>query len=198
MRIEWLRLGAALAVAVLASCRTTPVSPPAGTAWQARRPELQARAHFALKGRVAVAAGNEGFNANLHWTQDGTRSSLTLEGPLGVGGAQVSASGNELSLVTSRGEHLDSDAAHAALVARLGFDPPLSSLRYWVLGVPDPAAPATEALDSQTQRLSALTQAGWRIDYTAYSAVGAESLPARLTMQRDTVRVRLLVDDWHL
>jgi outer membrane lipoprotein LolB len=198
MRREWQRLGAALTIATLAACRTAPVPSPTGAGWEVRRPELQARNHFELKGRVAVAAGNEGFNANLHWTQDGERSFVTLEGPLGVGGAQVTASGPQLSLVTSRGEHVDSDAAHAALEARLGFDPPLSSLRYWVLGVPDPGSPFTEALDAQSQRLSGLTQSGWRIDYTAYAAVGAQSLPSRLTLQRDAVRVRLLVDDWQL
>jgi outer membrane lipoprotein LolB len=198
MRREWPRLGAALAIATLAACRTTPVPPPAGAGWDVRRPELQSRSHFELKGRVAVAAGNEGFNANLRWTQDGQRSSVTLEGPLGVGGAQVTAVGQDLSLITSRGEHMDSDAAHAALAARLGFDPPLSSLRYWVLGVPDPGSPFTEALDAQSQRLSELTQSGWHIDYTAYTAVGAQSLPSRLTLQRDAVRVRLLVDDWQL
>ena len=198
MRLEWPRLGAALVIATLAACRTAPVPPPAGAAWDVRRPELQARSHFKLKGRVAVAAGNEGFNANLHWTQDGARSFVTLEGPLGVGGAQVTATAQDLSLVTSHGEHMDSDAARAALEARLGFDPPLSSLRYWVLGVPDPGSPFTEALDAQTQRLSGLTQSGWHVDYTAYTAVGAQSLPSRLTLQRDAVRVRLLVDDWQL
>src|SRR5579864_9751351 len=198
MRIEWLRLGAALAIATVSACRTAPPLPPAGAAWDVRRPELQARSHFELKGRVAVAAGNEGFNASLHWTQEGARSFVTLEGPLGVGGAQVTASGQQLTLVTSRGERMDSDAAHAALEARLGFDPPLSSLRYWVLGVPDPGSPSTEAVDAQTQRLAGLTQEGWHIDYIAYSAVGSQSLPTRLTLQREAVRVRLLVDDWQL
>jgi outer membrane lipoprotein LolB len=196
MRSKWRDVSAALALAALSACRTVPVSLPPGAAWEARRPQLQARAHFGLRGRVAVASGNEGFNASLRWIQDGAHSVLTLEGPLGVGGAQVTASGNELSLITSRGEQLDSDAAHAALASRLGFDPPLSSLRYWVLGVPDPALPAAEALDREAQRLSGLTQAGWRIDYTAYAAVGGEALPTRLTLRRDAVRVRLLVDDW--
>src|SRR5205814_927902 len=47
-------------------------------------------------------------------------------------------------------------------------------------------------------RLQALTQSGWHIDYSLYVAVGGESLPARLTLRRDAVRVRLLVDDWQL
>lgn len=193
-------LGAALALAALAAaCKTTPPAPsPSAVPWEVRRPQLQAQAHFELKGRVAVAAGGEGFNANLRWTQDGTRSQLTLEGPLGVGGAQVTASGDELSLVTARGERVDNAEARAALESRLGFDPPLSALRYWVLGVPDPAQPATEALDQTQQRLAGLTQEGWRVDYQSYIAAGGGALPARLTLQRDNVRVRLLVDNWQL
>jgi outer membrane lipoprotein LolB len=198
MRNKWLRLGAAAALVALAGCRTAPPLVPAGESWEARRAQLQAREHFEFKGRVAVAAAGEGFNASLHWIQDGTRSQLTLEGPLGVGGAQISNSGNDLTLITSRGEHLDSEAAHAQLAQRLGFDPPLSSLRYWILGVPDPAQPATEELDQGQQRLSGLTQSGWHISYSSYDASGVEALPSRLSLQRDAVRVRVLVDAWQL
>jgi outer membrane lipoprotein LolB len=198
MRSRVLRLGAALVLCALAACRTAPVFFPAAAPWEVRRPQLQARQHFDLSGRVAVATAHDGFNANLHWEQQGTRSQLMLEGPLGTGAVRISASGNDLDIITARGEHVDSAAAHADLTTRLGFDPPLPSLRYWILGVPDPAQPATEELDVRQQRLQGLTQAGWHIDYSLYVAVGSESLPARLTLRRDAVRVRLLVDDWQL
>ena len=195
MRTERLRLGAAL-LAVLAGCRTLPPAPPAGESWELRRPQLQSLEHFALRGRVAVAAGGEGFNASLRWTQEGNRSQVTLGGPLGVGGAQLTASGDDLTVITARGERIESEAAHAELAARLGFDPPLSSLRYWVLGVPNPGQPASESLDPAQQRLAALTQAGWHVEYQSYTSANGEALPARMTLQRDAVRVRLLVDDW--
>jgi outer membrane lipoprotein LolB len=200
MRHSELRLAAALLMmlAALAACRTAPAPLPAGVGWDARKMQLQARTHFELKGRVAVAANSEGFNADLHWIQDGSRSQVTLEGPLGAGGAQITSDGNELTLVTSRGEHMASDTAHAALAQRLGFDPPLASLRYWILGVPDPAQPATEELDANQQRLTALTQAGWHIGYAGYGSTAGEALPARLTLQRDNVRVRVVVDNWQL
>ena len=197
MRISGVRLGAA-ALAVLAGCRTLPPAPLPGANWETRRPQLQSLEHFQLHGRVAVAAGGEGFNASLLWTQDGTRSEVTLGGPLGVGGAQLTATGDELTVVTSRGEHIESAAAHAELAARLGFDPPLASLRYWVLGVPDPTQPATESLDPAQQRLSGLTQGGWHVEYQSYESAGDGALPARLTLQREAVRVRLLVDGWQI
>jgi len=197
MRRSALWLGAAL-IAVLAGCRTLPPAPPPGQSWEARRPQLQSLQHYVLRGRVAVAAGGEGFNASLRWTQEGNRTQVTLGGPLGVGGAQLTASGDDLTVITARGERIESAAAHAELAARLGFDPPLSSLRYWVLGVPDPAQPATESLDNAQQRLTALTQDGWQVDYQSYTSANGEPLPARLTLRRDAVRVRLLVDDWQL
>ena len=186
---------AAVALA-LAACRTAPLPAPSAPPWPTRRPELQAREHFELKGRVAVAAGTQGFNARLRWQQDGVRAQVALEGPLGAGAVHIDAQGSDLDIVMASGAHLTSDAARAELSARLGFDPPLASLRYWILGVPDPAHPADETLDPARQRLTRLEQDGWRIDYGGYVVVGSEWLPARLTLERADVRVKLLVDDW--
>ena len=185
-----------VAALALTACQTTPLPAPGAPPWTTREPQLQARDHFGLKGRVAVAAAGSGFNARLRWAQDGERAHVALEGPLGAGAVHVEADGSGLDIATANGAHLTGDAARAELTARLGFDPPLASLRYWVLGVPDPARPADEKLDSGRQRLSALEQDGWRIDYGDYVAVGSEWLPARLTLERADVRVKLLVDDW--
>jgi outer membrane lipoprotein LolB len=183
------------ALVVLAGCRTVPTAAPGISPWESRKPQLQARAQFELKGRVAVAAANQGFNARLRWSQDGGHAQVALEGPLG-GGVHIDLTGTDLDILMPNGAHLTSDAAHAELTSRLGFDPPLASLRYWILGVPDPALPADETLDPVQQRLSSLAQDGWRIDYAGYVAVGNQWLPARLTLARADVRVKLLVDDW--
>ncbi len=62
--------------------------------------------------------------------------------------------------------------------------------------MPDPAEPATEALNLSQQRLSSLTQAGWQVDYTGYAGTDGQALPVRLTLRREAVRVRMLVDEW--
>ena len=189
----------ATVVVLLASCRTVPVhheTPATSQSWDARRPQLQARDKFQLKGRVAVATGSEGFNARLRWTQDGKQTHMSLDGPLGAGGVQVTSDGSAVSIVTSRGDRLNNDAARAELANRLGFDPPIDNLRYWVLGVPEPGHPAQESLDAQ-QRLATLEQDGWQIQYTGYMSVGGEWLPSKLTLQRQGVRLRVVVDGWN-
>ncbi|HEX4269270.1 MAG TPA: lipoprotein insertase outer membrane protein LolB [Steroidobacteraceae bacterium] len=189
-------LALALALA-LAGCQTLPVAPAPSVSWSVRRPELQTLSRFGLNGRVAVAVDSQGFNAGLRWTQSAAVTHLTLTGPLGAGGVEVTSDAGGLRVVTSNGKHLDDAAARSELESKLGFEPPLASLRYWVLGVPDPAAPFSVQLDSQ-QRVAQLTQGGWQIDYTAYMPVGAEWLPRLMTLRRNDVRVRMVVDAWQL
>jgi outer membrane lipoprotein LolB len=185
----------ALALLVIAGCKTLPPAPPESAPWDVRKAALQSRDKFDLKGRIGVAVGQEGFNARLRWQQRGKESQLALDGPLGVGGVRITSDGNSLKVLNSRGEQLDSEAAKQEIESKLGFEPPIASLRYWVLGVPDPGTPADEILDD-TKRLATLKQDGWQIDYTAYANVRGQSLPSKATLTREGVRVRLFVDNW--
>lgn len=190
-----LLFAAAFMVVLLAGCKTLPPAPPETAPWDVRKAALQARDHFDLKGRIAVAVAQEGFNARLRWQQRGRESELALDGPLGVGGVRITSNGGSLKVIDSHGEQLDSEAAKQEIESKLGFEPPIASLRYWVLGVPDPTTPADETLND-SKRLATLKQDGWQIDYTAYADVRGQSLPSKATLTREGVRVRLLVDDW--
>ena len=80
----------------------------------------------------------------------------------------------------------------------LGFEPPLTSLRYWLIGVPDPAVPgAIETLDD-AQRLSQLQQGDWQIAYGEYMQSGERTLPRRIAVQRGALRLKLRVSNWQL
>jgi len=191
------RVRAALALAlalVLVGCTVAPPRKAAQMPWPERRARLQALDAYELAGRVAVAAGSEGSSAHLTWRQQGARSTVQLNGPLGIGGLHVVADRGTLDVETSKGR-LASDEARAELQEKLGFEPPLGSLRYWLLGVPDPASPAIETVGSD-QRLAGLVQDGWQIAYPDYLDASGYSLPRRLTLRRGDVRVRVVVDRW--
>src|SRR3569833_4470103 len=127
-----------MVVVMLASCRTVPVhqeAPGPAQSWEARRPQLQARDRFELKGRVAVATGSDGFTARLRWTQSGKQTRMSLDGPLGAGGVQITSDGSAVSIVTSRGDRLENEAAKAELTNRLGFVFLFVCFCFWVFGV---------------------------------------------------------------
>jgi outer membrane lipoprotein LolB len=108
---------------------------------------------------------------------------------------RVTTDGSSLTLINAHGERLDSEAARADLRAHLGFDPPLASLRFWILGVPDPATASVEVVDAE-HRLSNLEQNDWQVEYADYVVVKGAWLPGRMTLRRADVRVRLIVDHW--
>jgi len=193
-----------IAALLLAACATHPVapSPPrAGLSWTQRRAQLIGVAErFTLNGRLAASHGTTGISAGIHWEEHGADARLSLSGPLGLGGARVQLTGSTLSLQTSDGRTLSGDAAAAELTRQLGFDPPLASLRFWVIGTPDPT-PTDDAgaisLDDQ-QRLTQLVQEGWTIHYDAYMSAAGQWLPRRLTVSREDLRLRLVIEDWQV
>jgi outer membrane lipoprotein LolB len=181
---------------LLTGCHT--LAPVANTPWTERRAALQAIDYYRFNGQLAAATATDGFSAALRWQQQGAASDLLLRGPLGVGGAHLVYDGAVLRVTAADGSQLEGEAAHAELVRLLGFEPPLASLRYWLLGVPDPAVPgATETLDDM-QRLSHLQQGDWRIDYDEYLRDGARWLPRRVAIQHGALRLRLRVANWQL
>jgi outer membrane lipoprotein LolB len=185
-----------VALMLLAGCVSTPPPRPTESLpWPQRRAQLQALDPFGLTGRVAVAAGTEGFSAHLSWAQKGARTTVQLNGPLGIGGIHVVADAGVLHVENSQGQRLEDAQARDELKAKLGFDPPLGSLRYWILGVPDPGTPSMETVGPD-QRLASLEQNGWQIVYSNYMSAGQSWLPQRLALQRGDVRVRVIVDHW--
>jgi outer membrane lipoprotein LolB len=178
------------ALAVLAGCATRPAGPLAGAA-----PDPRALEHWSAVGRLALAAGVEGGSGSFIWEQQAATMRLDLRGPLGAGALQVVATPDSLSVADGAGRSLDAEAARTELRARLGADLPWSSLRYWMLGVPAPDAPA-DVTDAPSAPLRLIEQSGWRIGYEAFTAVAGWSLPRRLTATSGDVRVRVVVDQW--
>lgn len=189
-------IGSALLLSYCASV-PRPGNAPPPIPWAARLATLQGIDHFQLQGRIAASSDNEGFSAGLRWQQQSDHATIDLSAPMGIGAAHIEQSAGGLHLTTSKGQMLDDVAARDQLRATLGFDPPLASLRFWVLGASDPASTAQQTLDP-LQRLAHLEQSGWQIDYADYALVQQQWLPQRLTATRGGLRLRVVIEHWQL
>ena len=184
----------------LAGCATTrgPTSTTGeASAWEARRDALLALPAWQAEGRIAVNAGTEGGSGAFAWQQAGDALDFRFRGPAGAGAFRISGDGEGLHLETAAGEKRDLTDPERDLHERYGWSVPLNSMRYWMLGVPDPAETAATTLDDANELLL-LQQHGWTVEYSAYGGTAGTSLPRKLTMEGDGVRVRVIVERWEL
>jgi outer membrane lipoprotein LolB len=185
------RLALVLLAGLLAGCAGLGERPPAPTAGTAGIAGLTA---WVAAGRLAVAAGGEGASGGFVWRQQGAETRLQVRGPLGAGAFEIASDGGQLSITDAAGQ-VAGAAAHDALRRRLGTDLPLASLRYWMIGLPDPTATG-RVTESPTAPLRIIDQHGWTIAYDAFVTSDGLSLPARVTATSGDVRLRLTVSDW--
>jgi outer membrane lipoprotein LolB len=177
--------------AALAACATTHPALKSAMDWSQRMANLQEAGSWKLDGRAAVAVGTQGWQATLNWQQQGQASEVHLAGPFGMQATVLSRTPEGVSINGAA----PNEAEMAQLQQRLGFDLPLDELRFWLLGVPDPGS-AFDLKRNPQDRAQQLTQAGWSIDYDRYMPVGGDLLPSHLVLNREDVRVRIVVDHW--
>ncbi len=163
--------------------------------WETRQAVLAGLDDWEFKGRVAVKAGEEGFNANLRWRQEGEVFHAALSGPLGIGTVRIEGDGEAVAVTDNDGKVHHLEDADADLQAMYGWTLPVASLRYWALGIPDPASPAATELSSQGE-LETLRQRDWIVNFTDYEEDAGVPLPRRMTALNHETRVRLVIHDW--
>lgn len=179
-----------LAALTLAGCAVAPRAP---ESWAT--PDPGTLRQWTAAGRMAIAAGTDGGSGSFTWTQDDAETRLDLRGPLGTGAVRLVVTPGALSLADGAGQTLDADAARAELRSRLGADLPWDQLRYWMLGLADPGEAAiVQQADSAPWRL--IEQSGWRLAYQSFTTVQGVNLPQRFSAERESVRVRVIVDTW--
>lgn len=188
---------AACAVALLATgCATLP-EPGGVDDWPARRSALQSLEHWSLNGRMAVAAGTEGFSGGLYWRQDGAMAAIELRGPMGGRAISIQMDGEAFSVTDGRGETVDGEDAQRLIASNIGTTLPIAELRFWLVGVPAPGAPHQETVGPD-RRLLRLDQSGWQVAYSSYRDAEEIVLPARMEMTTDGLRLRVVVSEWRL
>jgi outer membrane lipoprotein LolB len=165
--------------------------------WGQRLRALQSIQQFDLSGRMSAINGTNAVTAGVRWQQRDSDAVIDLSGPLGLGAAHIEQTASTLSVTNGQGVIYQGPDAGEKVAATLGFDPPLHSLRYWIIGASDPSPVTEESLDAE-QRLTRLLQQGWQVSYEQYTLVQNQWLPQRLTVARGSWRLRLVINSWQL
>ena len=183
----------------LQGCSVAPISDNGrGTQlWPVRQQALEQIRTWHLSGRVAVSAEEEAFTATLVWKQgDAGVYELRLIAPFSQGTVRLDGDASGVVMRTSEsGAALYAPDAESILFQQFGWHVPVDALRYWVRGIPAPDSHAEKVLDNDG-RLLELKQSGWQVRFLRYAQVGQWQLPEKIFLERDSVSVRIVIQDW--
>ncbi len=193
-RLAGLALLAALSLTFGCATRESLDLPDLG-GWDSRQALLGELDEWAFNGRIGVIAGEDGFSGSLRWLQEGDDFEATVSGPLGIGTVRLEGNGSRVQLTDKDGNRTVLEDAERDLYLRYGWTIPVRSLRYWALGIPDPALPAETVLSDDGQ-LQSLAQGGWQVDITRYGEGGGQPMPTRLRAASEQTRVKLAIHKW--
>lgn len=186
-----------ISLLLFAGCATTRpgVDLPEIDSWETRRAVLGELREWQFKGRIAVKAGDDGFNGKFNWSQQSDTFSATVGGPMGIGTVRIEGDGRSVVLTDKDGLQTVLNDAELDLRYRYGWTIPVASLRYWALGVPDPTMSAVTEFDDEG-RLSSLLQSNWTVEISSYREGGGQQMPRILTATNPDTRVRMVIDQW--
>jgi outer membrane lipoprotein LolB len=177
-----------------ASVRQGSVRPEAETA---TRQALYALESWRMEGRLGVQTSSDAWQASLFWEHEPAQDRLRVSGPLSQGMVSIVVQKDLILINEGNGVTHTSRDPDALLRERLGFVVPLASLRYWILGVPDPAQSAVP-LPAVSGASSGFEQAGWLVRVERSRDLENRKLPQKLQVQGHGVKLKIVSDIWEI
>lgn len=162
-------------------------------AWREHRAAIRQLNQWSLQGRAA-SGQIIGWTGNISWRQNGKVFHVRVSGPLGTGGFRADGTLEHVTIRT--GEKTLVTRQPGKLVEKiLGWHFPLTGLRYWVLGLPQPGVPATLSVN-ESGLLVGLKQSGWTLGYSEYAEVEGYRLPGRIVLHNDKTTINVVIGRW--
>lgn len=197
-RLRGWRFALLIAAALATACETTPEVVPVDDperVWAERQAVLAGVVEWTAIGKLGLQSAQDSWSAGLSWHQLPDSFAIRLSGPLGQRLMELSGSPGLVEMRTADAVYR-APSAEELMQTHAGWQVPLSGLRHWILGLPDPEAPVGALELDPAGRIASLEQLGWRIRYDRYGEFDGVVLPTKLTLENARVRARLVVRSW--
>ncbi|MGR9012342.1 MAG: lipoprotein insertase outer membrane protein LolB [Gammaproteobacteria bacterium] len=173
---------------LLSACSVVPVELEVGysRALMLHLYELQS---WSFEGRLALAGKTDSWSANISWDHSPDVEKIRLSGPLGQGAVVISLADNIVTIDRGGGDVQSSMQPEEFINQQLGMFVPMLSLRYWVVGLPEP-------LSSYKETGVGFNQAGWVNEYKQMQRVNNRTMPQKMTVKNNQVKLKLIIDHW--
>ena len=181
----------------LTSCAVAPVETKGVVFQFAGRDNLYQMNAWTFSGRAALTNEKESLSLSIIWSHQHEKDEIELAGPFGQGRTQIrlTETGVDFDYGDKKfhfiGDMDDQIAIHTGMAI------PVSSLKYWVIGLVDPE-------ESFEVIHNGFLQSNWRVRYEKMQLVGNDELPQKIKIEKLNVpekkraKLKLIIDHWGL
>jgi len=170
---------------------------PVNDNWQMRRNVLSAINTWEFTGRIGVRDANDSQNSSIRWRQINEDYVINLWGTLNAGATEITGTTGHVILEQEGKTPFTANSAEELVYQQLGYELPVTQLRYWIKGIPAPTSQGQTSFNDENH-LIALTQDGWSVQYLAYTNYDTESLPTRIRIEKAPLRLDFVRLNWNL
>ncbi len=140
-------------------------------------------------GRLALKSKKDSWQANIAWKHSGDEENIKLSGPLGQGATAIRLLNNQVFIDRGDGKIIFSDHPEQFINQQIGMFVPVHSLRYWVVGVPEPNA-------SFISTMNGFKQAEWVVEYEQMQWVNTYKVSRKIIVTNTELKLKLVIDQW--
>lgn len=168
------------------------------TTWDNRVGVLSNIQSWNIEGMIAIRnqVKNDSGSANLKWQQNKQNYTMLFYGPMGAGSQKLTGGPGKVLLEMADGKKATAASPEALLASQTGWRLPVSSLYYWVRGLPVPDLPAEKKFDT-FNHVTQLSQQGWLIQYLRYTSVNRIDVPTKIMLVNPQMSVKMIISQWN-
>ena len=166
-------------------------------AWSKRHQQLTALQNWTVQGKAAFQAPKESGSASFEWQQQAAQFSFAAFNPLGSEVFRIAGSNGSAELQLANQQRFHAPSSDELFVRTFGFAFPLSSLQYWVRGLPNPTLPAQTQFDD-SHRLATLQQANWLVEFQSYTTINHVDLPRFIVLTSAPYKAKVIIYQWKM
>ena len=162
---------------------------------QERLTQLQQQ-NWIIQGSLSITYNKKRDFARFVWEQKQNDYRIKLSGPINFNTIKIIGTKNKVDFCQSGRKCIHSQSAEQLLFNSLGWQLPLSNMRYWILSLPALTKVQASYYD-QYGHLTALEQQGWKIHYSEFQTIKNFDLPTIIELRNKSFFIKIKIINYY-
>jgi outer membrane lipoprotein LolB len=192
-------------VMLMSACSQVPelqVTPESERIWDIRQQQLGNIDEWEIHARTVIFLEDKVYPLGINWVRRQEYSLIVIEASFGQGVIRIESNvstdkNKQFKLTLADGRYHLGATPEALLFNLYGWSIPVSGLKSWIKGLPQPNVDSNYKIYG-SGKLKSLRQNGWLVNYLDYFSEQEQpqQLPKRLYLKHDNMGIKIAIERW--